>query len=147
MARYLQYLIVLIVLVLVTGCAGKKAPLDANNRTPAQVLLETYQLIVQGDYAAAERNFSARYVEELITSKGSDFVAFHQNPNGIDVRAWQVAWLKSELVGNDYNDNVWRAKIIVDAGKGKENPPGVVHDFHLIDGVWKIVLWSDYPKS
>ena len=129
------------------GCGKKEAPIDANGKTPQQVLLETYSLITQGEYETGMKNFSVQYIEELITSKDQTFVQFHSNPQGIDTRNWKVEWLKSNLVGNDYNDNVWRANLDVDAGKGKDNPPGVVHDFHLIDGVWKIVLWSNYPKS
>jgi len=132
---------------LLLGCAPKEAPLDANGKTPQQVLLETYTLITQGNYEDAKRNFSERYIEELITSKGRTFVDFHSDSRGIDTREWKIEWLKTNLVGNDYNDNVWRANLDVDAGRGKGNPPGVVHDFYIIDGAWKIVLWSDYPGS
>ena len=142
-----RWITVFIALILLSGCASKEAPLDANGKTPQQVLLETYTLIAQGQYEVGKKSFSARYIEELITSKGLTFVEFHSNPRGIDTRDWKVEWLKTNLVGNDYNDEVWRANLDVDTGKGKENPPGVVHDFHIIDGVWKIVLWSDYPKS
>ena len=142
-----QYLLILLTISLFFGCSTKEAPTDANGKSPQQALLETYKLITQGDYEDAKKNFSERYIEELITSKGKTFIDFHRDPHGIDTRDWNIEWLKTNLVGNDYNDNVWRANLDVDAGKGKENPPGVVHDFHLIDGVWKIILWSDYPKS
>ena len=132
---------------LLLGCSSQKAPIDRNGKTPQQVLLETYTLITQGKYVDAKKNFSDRYIEELITSKGRTFFDFHSDPHGVDTRGWKIEWLKTNLIGNNYNDNVWRANLDVDAGKGKENPPGVVHDFHIIDGAWKIILWSVYPKS
>ena len=132
---------------LLIGCGEKQAPLDSNGNTPQQVLLETYVLIAEGEYDKAKGNFSPKYIKDFITSKDLTFIDFHSNEHGIDTRGWDVKWLKTVLAGNDYNDNVWRAKLIVDEGKGKHNRPGVVHDFHLIDGVWKIVFWGDYPKS
>ena len=60
---------------------------------------------------------------------------------------WQASRLTTGLVGNDYNDDLWRVKIIPDEGKGKNNGPGIVQDLYMIDGVWKIVFWNHYPKS
>lgn len=129
------------------GCSIKEAPLDSNGNTPQQVLLETYTLIAEGKYDVAKNNFSQDYIEEFISKKNLSFVEFHSNKQGIDTRGWEVKWLKSNLMGNDYNNDVWRAEIIVDEGKGKNNRPGVVHDFYIIDDVWKIVFWGDYPRS
>ena len=129
------------------GCSEKEAPQDSNGKTPQQVLLETYTLIAESQFDKAKENFSPKYIKDFMTSKNMTFIEFHSNEQGIDTRGWDVKWLKTNLVGNDYNDNVWRAKLIVDEGKGAHNRPGVVHDFHIIDGVWKIVFWGDYPKS
>lgn len=133
--------------VFLIGCSTKEAPLDSNGKTPQQVLLETYVLITEGKYDKAELNFSPKYIKDFITGRNLTFIQFHSNKQGIDTRGWDVKWLKTSLKGNDYNKNVWRVKLVVDEGKGANNRPGVVHDLHLIDGVWKIVFWGDYPKS
>ena len=69
-------------------------------------MLETYSSITQANYEAGEKNFSAHYTEQVITSKGLTFVQFHSNPKGIDTRNWKVEWLKMNPDGNDYNDDV-----------------------------------------
>ncbi len=50
-------------------------------------------------------------------------------------------------MGNDYNDDLWRVKIIPDEGEGAGNRPGIVHDLYRIDGKWEIVFWNHYPKT
>ena len=124
------------------ACGPGEPPLDANGQTPEQVLLETYVQIVEGNFDQARNHFSPQFIDEFVTSKSQTFEQYCSNTAG-----WKTEWLKTKLVGNDYNDDIWRAKVIPDEGKGAENGPGIVHDFHLIDGVWKIVYWNHYPKS
>ena len=139
-----SYLIfaVLTIALLIFGCSESKPPVDSNGNTPQQVLMETYTLILNGKYDQAQNNFSPEFIEELITKNNSTFTEYCSNTDG-----WKVEWLKTKLVGNDYNDNMWRVKIIPDEGKGAENRPGIVQDLYLIDGVWKIVFWNHYPKT
>ncbi len=99
-------------------------------------------LILKGKYAEAQNNFSPEFIKEFVTTKNTTFVEYASNTNG-----WKVEWLKTKLVGNKYNDEMWRVKIIPDEGKGNRNGPGIVQDLYLIDGVWKIVFWNHYPKS
>lgn len=129
-------------IIFLIGCGVKEAPLDTNGKTPQQVMMDTYVLILEGNYAEAQENFSAEFINEFITTKNTTFVDYCSMTDG-----WKVEWLKTKLLGNDYNDNVWRVRIIPDEGKGNENRAGIVQDLHLIDGVWKIVFWGHYPKS
>jgi len=129
-------------IVFLNSCGTKNAPLDDNGKSPEQVMMETYQLIIDGDYEAAIKNFSPEYIKEFLTDKNITFEEYCKQAEG-----WQKEWLRTELVGNDYNENIWRVKIIPDEGKGKENRPGIVQDLHMIDGSWKIVFWNHYPKS
>ena len=132
---------------LLSSCAPAEAPQDSNGKTPQHVLLETYVHIAEGNYDKARKNFSQAYLDGFVLKNGSTFVSFHSNPKGIDTTGWETEWLQTELIGNDYNANVWRVQLIVDEGKGNSNRPGVVHDLHIVDEVWKIVFWGDYPKS
>lgn len=125
-----------------TGCSPGEPPLDANGQTPQQVLMETYVQIVEGDYDEAQTHFGAEFLEEFVTGKNKTLAEYSNNTAG-----WKTEWLKTKLVGNDYNDDMWRVKVIPDEGKGAQNGPGIVHDFYLIDGVWKIVFWNHYPKT
>ena len=129
-------------IIFLIGCGVKEAPLDTNGRTPQQVMMDTYLLVLEGNYAEAQKNFSAEFINEFITTKNTTFVDYCSMTDG-----WKVEWLKTKLLGNDYNDNVWRVRIIPDEGKGKHNRAGIVQDLYLIDGVWKIVFWGHYPKS
>ena len=142
MKRASQVFSFLAVLFVLVGCGSQEAPKDANGKPPEQVMMQTYQFILAGKFDEAEANFSAEFIEEFITSKNTTFIDYNTNTKG-----WKPEWLKTKLMGNDYNDNVWRVKIIPDEGKGNENGPGIVQDLHLIDGVWKIVFWNHYPKS
>ena len=128
--------------LLIFGCSENKPAVDSNGKTPQQVLMETYTLVLEGKYDEAKNNFSPAFIEELITKNNSTFAEYVSNTEG-----WKVEWLKTKLVGNDYNDNLWRVKIIPDEGKGANNGPGIVQDLYLIDGAWKIVFWNHYPKS
>ena len=104
--------------------------------------MDSYVLILERKHAEAEKNFSPAFIEELITSKNTTFVEYCSMTDG-----WKVEWLKTKLMGNEYNDDVWRVMIIPDEGKGKENRAGIVQDLSMIDDVWKIVFWGHYPKS
>lgn len=127
---------------LIAGCSAEQPPLDSEGKTPQQVLMETYTLILEEKYTEAEKRFSPEFVKALITDNKSTFVEYCNNTKG-----WQREWLKTKLVGNDYNENLWRVKIIPDEGKGAHNGPGIVQDLYMIDGEWKIVFWQHYPKS
>lgn len=127
---------------LLASCSPTEAPVDSTGKTPQQVMMETYTMILEGKYTEAEKNFSPQFIEELITKNNSTFVEYCGNTTG-----WQISWLKTKVVGNDYNDKLWRVKIIPDEGKGKDNGPGIVQDLYIIDGKWQIVFWGHYPKS
>ena len=131
-----------VLITMFVGCATKEAPLDSQGKSPQQVLLETYTLIIEGNYSEAEANFSPSFIDELITKNKSTFIEYCGN-----AKDWKVEWLKTKVMGNDYNDNVWRVKIIPDEGKGSHNGPGIVQDLSIIDGMWKIVFWGHYKKS
>lgn len=105
-------------------------------------MMETYVQILEGKYEEAQNNFSPAFIEEFVTTKDTTFVEYCSMTKG-----WKVEWLKTKLMGNDYNDDVWRVKIIPDEGKGNMNGPGIVQDFYIIDGAWKIVFWGHYSKS
>jgi len=77
-----------------------------------------------------------------MTSKDLSFEEYCAMTEG-----WQVDWLRTKSMGNEYNDSVWRVKIIPDEGKGPENGPGIVQDLRIIDGEWTIVFWGHYPRS
>ena len=124
------------------GCSVKEPPRDSSGKTPQQVLMDTYVLILEGKYEDAKNNFSPEFIEEFVTKKNITFVEYCGNTKG-----WKSEWLKTKLVGNDYNDELWRVKIIPDEGKGSENSPGIVQDLYIIDSVWKIAFWNHYPKS
>jgi len=147
MKQTCSLIVLFMMMIIIVSCSKQEAPLDSNGKTPQQILLETFVLITEGKYDEAKNNYSPDYIKEFISGKDLTFVEFHTNKRGIDTTGWEVKWLKSNLIGNDYNDNVWRAEIVVDEGKGSHNRPGVVHDFYLIDGVWKIVFWNHYPKK
>ncbi len=134
--------IVLAAILFLAGCSVNEPPSDLNGKTPQQVLMDTYVLILDGKYAEAQKSFSPEFVETMITKNNMTFDEYCRNTNG-----WKVEWLKTERVGNKYNDEMWRVKIIPDEGKGNENGPGIVQDLYLIDGAWKIVFWNHYPKS
>jgi len=139
--KYL-FLIIIITIFLLTCCSTPEPPVDLNGNTPQKVLMDTYVLILEGKYEEAKTNFSPQYIEEIMTSKNITFIEYCSNTQG-----WKVEWLKTKVVGNDYNENVWRVKLIPDEGKGKHNRAGIVQDLHIIDGYWKIVFWNHYPKS
>ena len=142
MRKIIQLFTVLATIFVLAACGTDAPPLDSNGKTPQQVLMDTYVLIVEGNFEAAEKNFSSQFLQEFVSSKQQTFAEYCRDTSG-----WKKEWLKTILVGNDYNDQVWRVKIIPDEGKGKEKGPGIVQDLHIIDGVWKVVFWGHYPKS
>ena len=149
MKNRIIYFIAICVVLFLLGCnSSNSPPKDTSGKTPDQFLLETYQLIVNGQFDEAEKRFSPAFLEKFVYKNYDSFSQyFLDRKTGLRSSDWKSEWLKAKLIGNDYNDDLWRAKIIVDAGKGAENPPGVVNDLYLIDGVWKIVFWGDYPES
>jgi hypothetical protein len=141
MKRWGGWLIALAALALLVGCSEKPL-VDSRGKTPEQVLMETYDLILEGQYARAQENFSPQFIATLITNNNSTFIDYCANTKG-----WRSDWMKTKLMGNDYNDDLWRVKLIPDEGKGKHNRPGIVHDLSIVDGKWTIVFWGHYPKS
>ena len=133
---------VLVVALLLCSCGSSSPPADSNGDSPEGVIMKTYVAILEGDYELAKKNFSPEFIEELITKNGSTFEEYCENTEG-----WKREWLRVKVVGNDYNKDMWRVKVIPDEGKGAENRPGVVHDLYIIDGAWKIIFWNHYPKS
>ncbi len=123
------------------GC-GPKPPVDSQGKTPQQVLMETYTLILEGQYARAQKNFSPRFIEDLITRNNSTFIEYCRKTQG-----WRADWLRAKLIDNDYNDNLWRVQLFPDNGKSEENRSGIVHDLTIVDGRWTIVFWGHYSKS
>lgn len=127
---------------LLLACSETPPPVDADGKTPDQVLLETYTMMVSGQCEEAMDKFSDAYLQKFLTDKNKSHEEYCVTTDG-----WQVSWLKAKNMGNDYNSELWRVKIIPDEGKGASNRPGVVHDLRIIDGQWKVVFWGDYPKS
>ena len=83
-------------MLLLTGCSVKEAPTDSNGKTPQQVLMETYVLIVEGKHDEAKNHFSAEFIKEFVTDKNMTFADYCSNTKG-----WKVEWLKTKVVGND----------------------------------------------
>ncbi len=142
MKTYYQIVIIALTALLAFGCTSKEAPVDSQGKTPQQVMMETYTLILEGNYSEAKKNFNPEFIDAVITKNNSTFEEYCKNTEG-----WKISWLKTKVKGNDYNDNLWRVKIIPDEGKGANNGPGVVQDLYIIEGKWKIVFWNHYPKS
>ena len=135
-------LVILFGLFFVSCGGSNQPPLDSKGHSPEDVLLSTYKQILKGDYSSAQESFSQAFIEEFVTTKNITFEEYCNPTEG-----WQEEWLKTKLMGNDYNDDIWRVKIIPDEGKGKHNGPGIVQDLRMTDGEWKIVFWGHYPKS
>ncbi|MCB1197604.1 MAG: hypothetical protein R3A45_06075 [Bdellovibrionota bacterium] len=140
--KYLGLFVCVSFLILLLACEKSKAPLDSNHQSPEDVMLSTYTLIVNGEYDRARQNFSDQFIDIMLTKHHITFEKYCENTKG-----WKVQWLKTQSMGNQYNKDMWRVKIIPDEGKGPNNGPGIVQDFYLIDGQWKIVFWGDYPKT
>ena len=128
---------------LLTGCGTPDPPTDSAGKGPDEIMLETYQLILAGNFAEAEKSFSPKFLDEFVVSKGKTFDFYC----GEYTKGWKPEWLKTQVMGNDYNQDIWRVKIIPDEGKGAENRPGIVQDLILVEGAWQIVFWGHYPKS
>ncbi|UCD68838.1 MAG: hypothetical protein JSW48_01660 [Betaproteobacteria bacterium] len=134
-------LVALAALTLLVGCA-EKPPVDSQGKTPQQVLMETYHLILDGQYARARENFSPHFIDALITNNNATFIDYCGH-----VKGWRSDQLKTKLMGNDYNDKLWRVKLIQDEGKGEPSRQGILHDLYIVDGKWTIVFWGHYSKS
>ena len=143
MKKVTQFATLVAITTVLIGCSKKEAPKDSKGKSAELVLMDTYKLILQKKYDEAKKNFSPKFIEEFVTTKKTTFEAYASK----DTKGWKVEWLKTKVMGNDYNDKMWRVKIIPDQGKGAQNGPGIVHDFYIIDGTWKIVFWNNYPKS
>ncbi|MGR8947454.1 MAG: hypothetical protein ACU84Q_05365 [Gammaproteobacteria bacterium] len=97
-----------------------------------------------GNYEAAETVFDKRLNTAIFTpTHPENFESFDKE----QIEPCTQANLKTELVGNKYNPNVWPVRIRSKQGKGNENPAGAVHDLVRIDDSWLLVNWSDYPKG
>jgi hypothetical protein len=127
---------------LLAGCNSDKPPVDSLGKTPQQVVKETYTLILEGQYAQASSNFSAKFIQELITNNDRTFIDYCASTSG-----WRPDRLKAELVGKAYEANLWRVKLIPGDDQGHVDRAGVVHDLYMINGRWTIVFWGDYPKT
>lgn len=126
-------------------CAcGKKieSPTDSKGATPESTFIKICELIIDGNLEEAQRYYSSDFIDEFITTKNVSFSEYTKH-----IAGWKKEWLKTKPMGNDYNENVWRVKMIPDEGKGANNQAVVVYDFHIIDGVWKVVFWNHYPKT
>ena len=76
--------------MLLTGCGAVEAPADFIGNTPQTVLLDTYKLIVNGDYDEARKNFSDKFLEKFVTTKKIAFEDYCSNTKG-----WKLEWLKT----------------------------------------------------
>ena len=56
-------------IIFLIGCGVKEAPLDANGKTPQQVMMDTYVLILEENYAEAQKN-TPRTVHEATLQGG-----------------------------------------------------------------------------
>lgn len=127
---------------LLGGCNMDRPPVDSRGMTPQQVVKETYALILEGQYAQARSNFSAKFIRELITNNNRTFIDYCASTNG-----WRPDRLKTKLVGKAYDQDLWRVKLIPGNGDEKVDRAGVVHDLYMINGKWTIVFWGDYPNT
>lgn len=134
--------LIALVAALLFGCSADRPPVDSQGRTPQQVVTETYTLILEGQYARAESNFSPKFIDSLITNNNFTFIDYCSKTRG-----WRPDRLKTTLVGRAHNDDLWRVKLVSDDGSGSAARSGVVHDLYLVDGKWTIVFWGDYPKT
>ena len=142
MRNFVSVIFIICSLVLIFGCSQAPPPLDSNGKSPDTVLMETYVLILEGKLDEAHQNFAPEYIKALITDNKSTFEEYCSNTS-----EWKVEWLKTTVMGNDYNKDLWRVRIFPDEGKGNENMAGIVQDMYIVDGSWKIVFWDHYPKS
>ncbi|MGD2141321.1 MAG: hypothetical protein PVH25_13055, partial [Burkholderiales bacterium] len=124
------------------GCITQGPPVDSLGKTPQQVLEETYTLILQGQYARAQANFSPQFIRDLITNNNSTFIEYCAR-----TRNWRPRGLKTTLLGNSFNDNLWRIKLTAVDGKDGQDRTDIIHDLYMVDGKWTIVFWGDYQHA
>ncbi len=136
--------LVLVLSSIIFGCNSPSPAVDATGQLPQDVVMETYTFIIESNYDRALENFSEQYIEEFMTSRNITFRQYADRPRK---EGWKREWLRTKLVGNKYNRDVWRVEITPDEGKGKGNRATIVHDLYMIDGRWKIVFWGHYPKT
>lgn len=129
-------------LLLITACSPMESPRDTNGSKPEDIMLKIYIHFSNNECDKARQYFSAEYIATIITGNKLSFTDFCQK-----YTSWQEKWLRVELVGNDYNKDLWSVRVIPDEGLGKKNRAGAVQEFYMIDGQWKIVFWNHYPKS
>lgn len=140
----MKSLLALFLAFILMGCSQTPPPTDSAGSTPEAAVMTAYKLMFAGDYEAAEALFDKRLTAAIFTSTyPENFEGFYKK----QIEPWTQANLKTELIGNKYNPDVWRVSIWSEDGKGKENHPGAVHDLAQIDGKWFFVNWSDYPKG
>ncbi len=126
------------------ACSQTPPPTDNTGNTPEAVVLNAYTLMFEGNYDAAEALFDKRLTASIFTpTHPENFESFYTK----QIEPWTQANLRTKLIGNKYNPNVWRVRIWSEDGRGDENHPGAVHDLAQIDGKWFFVNWSDYPKG
>jgi len=138
--RFKGAVLITLAAALLVGCTANRPPVDSQGKTPQQVVKETYTLILQGQYAQAQSNFSPKFIQALITNNNQTFIDYCAKTRG-----WHPDWLKARIVGGERNENLWRVKLIPDNGKGDH--PGIVHDLYMVDGKWTIVFWGHYAKT
>ena len=132
----------LAMVALLGGCNADRPPVDSRGKTPQQVVKETYALILEGQYAQARSNFSAKFIQELITNNDRTFIDYCASTKG-----WRPDRLKTQLIGKAYDGDLWRVKLIPGDDNEKTDRAGVVHDLYMINGNWTIVFWGDYPNT
>lgn len=137
---HMRFYFLLALILFVTACGEQAPPLDKNDKSPDTVLLETYQLILDGKLIEAKATFDPRLLQAVLPPTNPDtFESFYQKQTA----GWQRELLKTAVVGNDYSDAVWRVRIWNDDGTGSA---GAKQDLAIIDGEWRIVFWGDFPK-
>ena len=141
----MKHLIIAVLICLTSAACGKVAPpVDSAQQTPEQVVMKTYELMFKGDFEAAKAMFDQRLLNAVFPSTHPQGFAGHYQEQ---IAPWTQANLQTKVIGNDYNKEVWRARVWSEDDKGAEDPAGAQHDLAIIDGRWLLVNWSDFPKN
>ena len=142
----MKQLALTILISLTVAACGKNAPppTDSAGQTPEQVVMKAYEFMFSGDFEGAKALFDERLIKAIFPpTHPQGFTGHYQE----QIEPWTLANLKTKIIGNNYNDDVWRVRIWSEDGKGAENPAGAQHDLAIINGRWLLVNWSDFPKS